>query len=186
MPFSSVLGASSVIRPGVCTSTTRPTVPYEGQLIYETDTDRLLSYNGSAWINYDSVWTVYTPTWTNLTVGNATQNFRYLQHGKLVFVIGSIVFGSTTSLTATGAIFSLPITSATGSSSQYWGTVSYLDSGTEEYVGSMKMLSTTTMQLRVPNVAGTYQTSGSPMTTTVPFTWGTGDAAYVSFFYETV
>lgn len=49
MPFSSVLGASSVIRPGVCTSTTRPTVPYEGQLIYETDTDLVLGYNGSSW-----------------------------------------------------------------------------------------------------------------------------------------
>ena len=50
MPFSSVLGASSVIKPGVCTSTTRPTVPYEGQLIYETDTDRVAAYNGSAWV----------------------------------------------------------------------------------------------------------------------------------------
>lgn len=50
MPFSSVLGASSVIRPGVCTSTTRPTVPYEGQLIYETDTDRVASWDGSAWV----------------------------------------------------------------------------------------------------------------------------------------
>lgn len=50
MPLSSVLGASSVIKPGVCTSTTRPSVPYEGQLIYETDTDRVASYNGSAWV----------------------------------------------------------------------------------------------------------------------------------------
>jgi len=50
MPFSSVLGASSVIKPGVCTSTTRPSLPYEGQLIYETDTDRVASYNGSAWV----------------------------------------------------------------------------------------------------------------------------------------
>jgi hypothetical protein len=50
MPFSSVLGSSSVIKPGVCTSTTRPTVPYEGQLIYETDTDRVAAYNGSAWV----------------------------------------------------------------------------------------------------------------------------------------
>ena len=50
MPFSSVLGSSSVIKPGVCTSSTRPSVPYEGQLIYETDTDRVASYNGSAWV----------------------------------------------------------------------------------------------------------------------------------------
>lgn len=36
-------------RPGICTSTTRPTTPYEGQLIYETDTDLLQIWNGSAW-----------------------------------------------------------------------------------------------------------------------------------------
>ncbi len=49
MPFSSVLGASSVIKPGVCTSTTRPTVPYDGQLIYETDTNLVKAYDGAAW-----------------------------------------------------------------------------------------------------------------------------------------
>ena len=41
---------SSGFRPGVCTSTTRPTAPYEGQMIYETDTNLLLVYNGSAWV----------------------------------------------------------------------------------------------------------------------------------------
>jgi hypothetical protein len=38
------------LRPGVCTSTTRPTAPYEGQHIYETDTDLEYVWNGSAWI----------------------------------------------------------------------------------------------------------------------------------------
>ncbi len=37
-------------RPGVCTSSTRPTTPYEGQQIYETDTDKLLVWNATAWI----------------------------------------------------------------------------------------------------------------------------------------
>jgi hypothetical protein len=50
MPLSSVLGANSAIRPGVCTSSTRPSVPYTGQLIFETDTNRLVIYNGSSWI----------------------------------------------------------------------------------------------------------------------------------------
>ena len=40
---------SSNLRPGVCTSTTRPSTPYEGQMIYETDTDMLAIWNGSAW-----------------------------------------------------------------------------------------------------------------------------------------
>lgn len=37
------------LRPGVCTSTTRPTSPYEGQMIYETDTDYVQIWNGTAW-----------------------------------------------------------------------------------------------------------------------------------------
>lgn len=33
-----------------CTSGTRPSSPNEGMVIYETDTDRVLIYDGSAWI----------------------------------------------------------------------------------------------------------------------------------------
>jgi hypothetical protein len=49
MPLSSVVGAQSIIKPGVCTSSTRPAVPFEGQMIYETDTDKVLVYNGTDW-----------------------------------------------------------------------------------------------------------------------------------------
>lgn len=49
MPLSSVVGASSILRPGVCTSTSRPASPFEGQTIYETDTDTMRVWNGSAW-----------------------------------------------------------------------------------------------------------------------------------------
>lgn len=37
-------------RPGVCTSTTRPSAPYEGQMIYETDTNRVLVWDNAAWV----------------------------------------------------------------------------------------------------------------------------------------
>jgi hypothetical protein len=37
------------LKTGVCTSTTRPSGPYEGQMIYETDTDMVAVWNGSAW-----------------------------------------------------------------------------------------------------------------------------------------
>jgi hypothetical protein len=45
------------LRPGVCTSTTRPTAPYEGQTIYETDTDLMLVWSGSAWVEVVSALT---------------------------------------------------------------------------------------------------------------------------------
>lgn len=50
MPLSSVLGAQSLVRPGVCTSSTRPASPFEGQVIYETDTDKVLVYDGTSWL----------------------------------------------------------------------------------------------------------------------------------------
>jgi hypothetical protein len=45
----SVSNLSTGMRPGVCLSSSRPTVPYEGQMIYETDTDMLAIWNGTAW-----------------------------------------------------------------------------------------------------------------------------------------
>jgi len=37
------------LRPGVTTSSNRPATPFEGQMIYETDTDLTYIYGGSAW-----------------------------------------------------------------------------------------------------------------------------------------
>jgi microcystin-dependent protein len=44
-----ISNVSSGLRPGVCTSTTRPTNPYVGQLIFETDTASLKYWDGSVW-----------------------------------------------------------------------------------------------------------------------------------------
>ena len=51
MPLSTVLGAQSLIKPGVCTTATRPASPYTGQLIYDTTLSQTLADNGSAWVN---------------------------------------------------------------------------------------------------------------------------------------
>lgn len=37
------------LRPGVCLSTNLPTTPYDGMMIYETDTNLVRIWNGSAW-----------------------------------------------------------------------------------------------------------------------------------------
>lgn len=52
MPLSSVVGAQSIVKPGVCTSSTRPASPYVGQCIYETDTLLAKVWNGSTWADY--------------------------------------------------------------------------------------------------------------------------------------
>ena len=63
---------STGIRPGVCTFATRPATPYTGQLIYETDTNRLLHWNGSAWtVDSDPTWVpIKTSTFSNQLVAN--------------------------------------------------------------------------------------------------------------------
>lgn len=43
------------LRPGVCTSTSRPSVPFDGQVIYETDTNTLAVYDGSGWVSLNPV-----------------------------------------------------------------------------------------------------------------------------------
>jgi hypothetical protein len=50
MGLSNYLPSSRISQSGVCTSTTRPASPFEGQVIYETDTDRVLVWNASAWV----------------------------------------------------------------------------------------------------------------------------------------
>jgi hypothetical protein len=49
MPISNYVPTSVIARPGVCTSLARPASPYEGQAIYETDTDKIFVWRGAAW-----------------------------------------------------------------------------------------------------------------------------------------
>ena len=45
-----ISSSSRGLRPGVCTSTTRPANPYDGMVIYETDTDKVAIYDVNAWV----------------------------------------------------------------------------------------------------------------------------------------
>lgn len=51
MGLSNYLPNSRLAQPGVCTSSTRPASPYEGQVIYETDTNRTLVWDNAAWVD---------------------------------------------------------------------------------------------------------------------------------------
>jgi hypothetical protein len=67
MGIASYSGASSVIKPGVVTSSTRPSSPFVGQLIFETDTNRLAAYNGSAWVSQNSLQYITGASFTSAT-----------------------------------------------------------------------------------------------------------------------
>lgn len=74
MGISQQIGASSAIKAGVCTSSTRPASPFEGQVIYETDTDLTYVWSGSAWISPSFVSTTLsgTPTAPTAALGTST------------------------------------------------------------------------------------------------------------------
>lgn len=118
MPLSSVVGASSILRPGVCTSTSRPASPFEGQTIYETDTDQLLTYNGSGWKPFadvtastngavlqvvsttktDTFTTTAQNTWTDITGFSAT--ITPSSTSSKILVTTSLVMGGRVSVNA--------------------------------------------------------------------------------------
>jgi hypothetical protein len=131
-------------------------------------------------------WTTYTPTFdAAFTLGNGTQVFRYVKIGKTVFVQGTIVWGSTTSMTGFGASF--PSTSAT---TQYGvnaaiGEFSMQDAGTASYHGFIRWFNSTTWIPRaIFASSATGPINGASLTATSPFTWTTNDVMNFNFVYE--
>lgn len=69
----SVSSFSSAAKPGVCLSTDRPDSPFDGQVIYETDTNRTLVYDNSAWVViHDPTLMSYSGTGVTVTADAAT------------------------------------------------------------------------------------------------------------------
>ena len=137
----------------------------------------------AAQMNAIGEWIDYTPTWTNLTVGNAVQDFRYIKVNKFICVVGVITLGSTSSITSTLS-FTLPQTAVTyASANERLGIGVFEDSGTDAYDAWVLYSSTTVARLRVPLANGTYINT-TAVSSTVPFTWTTGDRISVNFIYE--
>ena len=45
-----ISATSQGLKPGVCTSSNRPANPFDGMMIYETDTDKVAVYDVNAWV----------------------------------------------------------------------------------------------------------------------------------------
>jgi hypothetical protein len=131
-------------------------------------------------------WASYSPTPTGITIGNGTVTALWKQIGKEIIVDAVITFGSTTSVTGAVSI-SLPATAATRYGSLFSvvdGVSALNDSGIATYVGVVFFNnSTSTANIRVSNASGTYLAT-TELSSTVPFTWGTGDSIQTKFNYE--
>jgi len=135
-------------------------------------------------------YTSYTPTYpTGLTVGNATVTSQYARVNNFVHYFGRVVWGSTTSTNASGVTISLPIAADTNfysGAATAAGVAGYRNTvGTTTYLGSVFMVSTSASQavLQINLTSGTYPTM-TILTSTVPFTWVTGDTMWWNFMYK--
>ena len=132
-------------------------------------------------LKWQGAYTSYTPTFTNLTIGNGSMSAKYLQVGKLVYVFIQFVMGSTSSM-GTDPFFTFPIT-ADGSPQGPLGNYYIQDYGVSEYTGTFLYRSNTTAALRIVAVNGIYAGGPNPLSATVPFTWGTNDYLEGTFIY---
>lgn len=132
-------------------------------------------------MKWGGTWTSFTPTFTNITVGNGTLSGSYLKIGKMIMVRVNLTWGSTTSMSGAFSQFTLPFTA--DPDYEISGSTTCWDFGTAIYAGSVWMSGSTSVDLMVNNTAGTYQVISS-MTGTVPFTWTTGDIFRIQMIYK--
>lgn len=127
-------------------------------------------------------WTSYTPSWTNITIGNGTVSAKYGRVNKIIIVRATFTLGSTSAVTNYG-IISLPITAAVDKS--YGGGVNYFDTSANYTVpGYFDQSSSTTGVTFGSLKADQTFVYGAGLSATAPFTWATGDAMFFNFWYE--
>lgn len=154
-----------------CTSTTRPTAPFEGMDIYETDTDFEYTYSGSAWVQTAQLLglTSWVPVWVQS--GTITQSSTYAKVQKIGrWATGTVLLTASSSGTANNVItVSTPYTAAGGAlnvvgSGWFWNS-SHDGLKALGYYGGILTLSTTTTFALIPTLNGVDafigQTAGS-------------------------
>lgn len=119
----------------------------------------------------------FSPSWTNLSVGNGTQTAYATFVGNLCkFSIG-VKWNSVSPTTSiSGAVsFTQPLTIIRANDYDPIGAIAMIDWGTALYMGEAVLRDTTgEVEVRVINAASTYALWGS-ISSTVPFSWGAQD-----------
>lgn len=178
----------------MCTSATRPSgtgLPYQGQRIYETDTDKEYAYSGSAWVEVGRLgaWTAHTPTLAadggSPLLGNGVVSAAYRSDGKTCHYRGSLVLGTTTAFGTGNLYWSLPINAAAfGSAAQeVIGSGAAVDvSAGLNYTATPIVVAGNATRIAFACDAAGGLSGGS----SIPLPWTTGDYLNFSLTYETV
>jgi hypothetical protein len=125
----------------------------------------------------------WSPSYTNLTIGNGTVTSRYGTSGKFTFFEWTLTFGSTTSISGSPEI-TLPTTPKNTGYSMWQGNIGYLDAGTNIYFGHINIAPATSKIILYVDRANQTHLEYAGLDATTPFTWTTNDRISVSGQYE--
>jgi hypothetical protein len=191
-----VPGASTYFNPLVqqsiipCTSGTRPSSPPEGMHIYETDTDRMAKYTGSAWEYVAGSRVTFGPSLTATTT-NPTLGSGSVQAGWYTFLPGPSVaftffiqFGTSGAAAGSGQyLIPLPVTAATvsgfGSNQPAMGAGSMRDNS----AGSIQSATTYVPGSNLAVCALLSDNTGGTVGNATPWTWAASDYIAGSILY---
>lgn len=143
-----------------------------------------MDYLGSK-INTDP-WISWTPTLVGITLNNGTLSCAYKQVGKTVFYRFQMTAGSSTTIAASAATFTLPLTavSAMLAHSPIGQLIFYDSSVPLHFKGAIELESSTVAGLYIGYANGTFDYVGI-IQSGVPVTIATGDIISGYGQYET-
>ena len=160
-------------------------------IVYDNSENELIfrSYNNHSAMKIGSddmvspvagAWKAWTPTLTNITIGNGTVYAFYCQFGDVVHWQFRLYLGSTTSFG--GSIYiSAPVTPDNSTLYQPTGNVWLQEAGSYIYNGH-SMIVADDIFFYADDELGTY-TRSINVNATIPFTWGTSDNIYAAGWY---
>jgi hypothetical protein len=131
-------------------------------------------------MKWEGVWTNYTPSYLNITVGNGTVIARYRKVGKTVQVFWRLTWGSTTSCAAY-PIVGYPATPAY--TAYIAGNTMMWDVGVAQYLGLAYVDGGNGLLFMGAYTGGNWLLDGV-VQATVPATWVAGDIWTMTATYE--
>ena len=136
----------------------------------------------STGLKYGGNWVSYTPTFTNLTVGNGTLSGVYNRIGNIVYVIVRLNLGSTSAVTG-GVTVSNPVNSEGDYEIVGDATLWAFGGSGVLFAGKMWASAAGSTEILAQNSAITHLKLEA-LSSTVPFTWGTGNILRLQFQYK--
>lgn len=151
--------------------------PVTGQLVIQEDDLSEWIYDGSAWAINLRPWASYTPSNTNITVGNGTERAEFGRHRNTVHVNYELIWGSTTSF---GGVIKVGLPLSVAGANAAIGASLYFDAAPAYHPGSAFANGGDSEVSLLHNGGGTGQVQA-----TTPFTWTTNDVLRFSVTYFT-